>query len=109
MARSESEDRAVVELLQAMAVARTDGDPTAYDSLLREATSEPARSVVLVDVLVRLLLQLVEERSSVREASSEDLLRILAMVLASHAASGDGPRPGPAAEADVPDHDGEER
>ena len=54
MPSSESDDRAATALLMAMATARNSGHVTTYVQLLGEATTEPARSLVLIDTLVRL-------------------------------------------------------
>ncbi|HEX2048521.1 MAG TPA: hypothetical protein VHF27_12190 [Acidimicrobiales bacterium] len=66
----------------ALVAARNGGDPTAYNRLLAEATMEPARSLVLIDTFVRLLLNLVHERANKSRPSREELLRVLALVMA---------------------------
>ncbi len=78
--RSEGDDGAARELLLALATARSDGDETTYNRLLTEATTEPARSLVLIDTLVRFLLSVSSERASERGMSSEDFLRLLSLV-----------------------------
>jgi hypothetical protein len=80
--RSEAGDVAARDLLLALATARSDGDVTAYQRLLTEATTEPGRSLVLIDTLVRFVLTLASERASEPGMSTEELLRLLAVVLA---------------------------
>ena len=87
--RSEADDVAARDLLLALATARSDGDVTTYQRLLTEATREPATSLVLIDTLVRFVLTL-SERASEPRMSTEELLRLLAVVLAPNQ---DGPQP----------------
>lgn len=82
--RSEADDVAARELLLGLATARTDGDLTTYERLLSEATTEPARSIVLIDTFVRFVLTLASERASGPGMSREDLLRLLAVAFAPH-------------------------
>ncbi len=79
--RSEEDEGAARELLLALAIARSDGDVTTYDRLLTEATTEPARSLVLIDTFVRVLLSIASERASEPSMSPEELLRLLALVI----------------------------
>ena len=88
--RSEADDVAARDLLLAVAAARSDGDDTTYQRLLTEVTTEPARSLVLIDTLVRFVLTLASERASEPGMSTEELLRLLAVVLAPNH---DGPQP----------------
>ena len=71
-------------------IARSDGDVRTYQGLLTEATTEPARSLVLIDTFVRFLLTLAGERPSEPGMCPDDLLRMLAVVLAPNQ---DGPSP----------------
>ena len=82
--RSEADDVAARELLLGLATARTDGDLTTYERLLSEATTETARSIVLIDTFVRFVLTLASERASGPGMSTEDLLRLLAVAFAPH-------------------------
>lgn len=82
MTRSESDDRAATALLMALATARGSGEVTTYVELLAEATTEPARSLVLIDTVVRLVLNLAKDRATEQTTASEDLLPILALVVA---------------------------
>ncbi|MDQ4088822.1 MAG: hypothetical protein M3163_00715 [Actinomycetota bacterium] len=88
--RSEADDLAARDLLLALATARRDGDVRTYQDLLTEATTEPARSLILIDTLVRFLLTLAGERPSEPGMCPDDLLRMVAVVLA---ANQDGPPP----------------
>ena len=65
----------------ALATARSDGDDTTFNRLLAEATTEPARSVVLIDTFMRLLLGIAGERGSKPHMSREDVVRLLALVM----------------------------
>ena len=80
--RSQADDAAARQLLLELAPARSEGDLTTYDRLLTEATMEPARSLVLIDTFVRFLLTLAGERPSEPGMCPDDLLRMLAVVLA---------------------------
>ncbi len=86
--RSEAGNGTARELLLALAVARIDGDTRTYDRLLTEATAEPARSLVLIDTFVRLLLTLSRERLSEPGISREELVRLLALAIDRRDASG---------------------
>jgi hypothetical protein len=79
---TEEDDRAARELLLALATARSDGDVTTYERLLAEATREPARSLVLIDTFVLLLLGIAKKGASEPGMSREDFLRLLALVIA---------------------------
>ncbi len=86
----ESDDRAAAELLLALAAARASDELPTCERLLAEATTEPARSLVLIDTFVRFLVTLAGERPSEPGMCPDDLLRMLVVVLA---ASQDGPSP----------------
>lgn len=77
MSRPESDDAAAAELLLALAAARAADEPTTYEQVLAEATTEPARSVVLIDALVRLLLGVAAARSTQQPMSKQDFVRVL--------------------------------
>ncbi len=79
-----------------LATARSSGKVTGYVELLAEATTEPARSLVLTDTVVRLLLNLTRARATEQKTSSEDLLPILALAIARRGgARGERSRPYP--------------
>ncbi len=75
------ENRAATDLLLALATARNSGDRTTYDRLLSEATKEPARSLVLIDVFVRVLLNLAKERAEQNTVPRDELARIVALMM----------------------------
>ncbi len=66
----------------ALAAARSSGDRTNYERILGEATTEPARSLVLIDTTIRLLLELVKERTGEADEANEDVVPLLALSLA---------------------------
>ena len=76
MTSPESDDRAAAELLLALAAARASDELPTCERLLAEATTEPARSVVLIDAVVRLLLGVATARAP-QPMSKQDALCVL--------------------------------
>ena len=73
------DERGATELLLALATALDKGDVQTYAELLREAATEPGRSFVLIEMFVRLVLDLITDRAAETGTSRDEVLRTLAL------------------------------